>query len=87
MPRTPEDLTEHRCIKLRLISYGRFYVWEFERAGRKLNARVEGQLAFSSSAQVLFDWMPTFEGYQLYYPSRQHSAVFQLFVEAMRHRG
>lgn len=116
IPRTPEDLTAHRCINLRLISYGGYYAWEFEKGGRKVNARVEGQLAFNSSTQVLkaclaghglacvpeemvlqhlatgrlvqalADWMPTFEGYHLYYPSRQHSAAFQLFVEAMRYR-
>ena len=117
VPTVPEDLTGHRCINLRLITYGGFYAWEFEKHGRKVNARVEGQLAFNSSTQiltaclaghgifcvpeemaqqhlatgrlvqVLADWMPTFEGYHLYYPSRQHSAAFQLFIDAMRYQG
>jgi DNA-binding transcriptional LysR family regulator len=37
--------------------------------------------------QVLTDWMPRFEGYHLYYPSRHHSAAFQLLVDALRYRG
>ncbi len=116
VPTEPADLTGHRCINLKLITYGGFYAWEFEKHGRKVNARVEGQLAFNSSTyvlaaclaghglacvpeemvlqhiaagslrQVLADWMPTFAGYHLYYPSRQHSAAFQHFVEAMRCR-
>ncbi|KKB12526.1 LysR family transcriptional regulator [Devosia geojensis] len=115
-PKTPDDLTGHNCINLRLATYGGFYAWEFEKAGRRLNVRVEGQLAFNGSTamlaaalsghglacipeematehlksgalvQVLKEWMPTFEGYHLYYPSRQHSAAFQLFVDAVRYR-
>jgi DNA-binding transcriptional LysR family regulator len=44
-------------------------------------------LASSELVQVLRDWMPTFEGYHLYYPSRQHAPAFQLFVDAVRYRG
>jgi DNA-binding transcriptional LysR family regulator len=52
-PRTPHDLTAHNCINLRLLSYGGYYAWEFERDGRKLNVRVDGRLAFNSSTQIL----------------------------------
>jgi DNA-binding transcriptional LysR family regulator len=52
-PRTPQDLTAHNCINLRLPTYGGIYAWEFERAGRELNVRVEGQLVFNSSKQIL----------------------------------
>jgi DNA-binding transcriptional LysR family regulator len=52
-PRTPHELTGHNCINLRLLSYGGFYAWEFERDGQKLNVRVEGQLAFNSSVPIL----------------------------------
>jgi DNA-binding transcriptional LysR family regulator len=41
-PRTPQDLTAHDCINLRLPTYGGLYVWEFEKAGRELKVRVEG---------------------------------------------
>jgi DNA-binding transcriptional LysR family regulator len=116
IPAAPDDLTGHNCINLRLVTYGGFYAWEFEKAGRRLNVRVDGQLAFNGSTHVLAavlaghglgcvpeemveqhlksgalvhvlaDWMPTFEGYHLYYPSRQHPAAFQLFIDAIRYR-
>ncbi len=36
--------------------------------------------------QVLADWMPTFPGYHVYYPSRrQSSPAFSLLVAALRH--
>src|SRR6185312_7006271 len=43
-PKTPQQLAEHRCINLRLPTRGGLYAWEFEKAGRALNVRVEGQL-------------------------------------------
>lgn len=52
-PDAPHDLIGHDCINLRLISYGGFYAWEFERDGQKLNVRVDGQLAFNSSTPIL----------------------------------
>ncbi len=47
-PKTPQDLTNHKCINLHLTTYGGLYAWEFERAGRPLRVRVEGQLVFNS---------------------------------------
>jgi DNA-binding transcriptional LysR family regulator len=47
-PKTPHDLTAHTCINLRLPTYGGLYAWEFEKGGRKLNVRVEGQLVLNS---------------------------------------
>jgi DNA-binding transcriptional LysR family regulator len=44
-PRRPQDLAEHRCVNLRLPTAGGLYAWEFERAGRELKVRVEGQFA------------------------------------------
>ena len=32
-PRTPQDLTDHTCINLRLPTHGGLYAWEFEGAG------------------------------------------------------
>jgi DNA-binding transcriptional LysR family regulator len=43
-PRTPQDLADHVCINLRLPTLGGLYAWEFEKAGRALNVRVERQL-------------------------------------------
>ena len=32
-PRTPQDLTAHNCINLRLPTHGGLYAWEFEKTG------------------------------------------------------
>ncbi|MFS2151871.1 LysR family transcriptional regulator [Rhizobium sp. Rhizsp42] len=42
-PLTPHDLTQHRCINLRLPTLGGLYTWEFEQNKRPLNVRVDGQ--------------------------------------------
>jgi DNA-binding transcriptional LysR family regulator len=47
-PRTPQDLTVHNCINLRLPTYGGLYAWEFEKGERELKVRVEGQLVFNN---------------------------------------
>jgi DNA-binding transcriptional LysR family regulator len=52
-PRAPQDLTTHSCINLRLPTYGGLYAWEFERDGRELSVRVEGQLVFNTAALIL----------------------------------
>jgi DNA-binding transcriptional LysR family regulator len=52
-PKTPQDLVSHNCINLRLPTYGGLYAWEFERAGRELKVRVEGQLVFSNVSQIV----------------------------------
>ena len=49
-PRTPQELTAHRCINLRLPTYGGIYAWEFEKGGRALKVRVEGPLVFNNLA-------------------------------------
>jgi DNA-binding transcriptional LysR family regulator len=43
-PKKPQELTGHCCINIRLPTSGGLYVWEFEKRGRELNVRVEGQL-------------------------------------------
>ena len=52
-PRSPQDLTAHTCINLRLPTYGGLYAWEFEKDGHELRVRVEGQLVFNSSTRIL----------------------------------
>ncbi|MCS3741307.1 MULTISPECIES: LysR family transcriptional regulator [unclassified Rhizobium] len=48
-PQTPSDLTDHNCINLRLPTYGGVYAWEFEKDGREVKVRVEGQLVFNNA--------------------------------------
>jgi DNA-binding transcriptional LysR family regulator len=52
-PKTPHDLTKHRCINLRLATRGGLYAWEFEKDGRELNVRVEGQLVFNEARMMI----------------------------------
>jgi DNA-binding transcriptional LysR family regulator len=52
-PKTPQDLTGHSCINLRLPTYGGVYAWEFAKDGRELRVRVEGQVIFNSGDQIL----------------------------------
>ncbi|RVM49883.1 LysR family transcriptional regulator [Sinorhizobium meliloti] len=52
-PKTPQELTTHRCINLRLPSYGGFYAWEFERDGHEVRVRVDGQVAFNGVPQIV----------------------------------
>ncbi len=52
-PRTPQDLTRHDCINLRLPTHGGLYAWEFEKNKREINVRVDGQLTFNGVTQIL----------------------------------
>lgn len=48
-PKTPRDLTSHRCINQRMPSSGGLYVWHFARRGKQVNVRVDGPLIFNTS--------------------------------------
>ena len=49
-PRSPHDLAQHDCINLRFPTLGGLYAWEFEKNGRAVNVRVEGQLIVNDTA-------------------------------------
>jgi DNA-binding transcriptional LysR family regulator len=51
-PKKPQDLINHNCITLRL-PHGGLYAWEFEKDGRELRVRVDGQLTYNTTAQEL----------------------------------
>ena len=53
LPLTPHDLTEHRCINLRLPTHGGLYAWDFEKDGQALNVRVGGQATFNNTFLML----------------------------------
>ena len=57
-PKNPQELTSHNCINLRLPTYGGLYAWEFEKGNRQLKARVEGQLVFNGTFQMLMRRWP-----------------------------
>jgi DNA-binding transcriptional LysR family regulator len=51
-PEVPQDLTQHQCINIRLPTRG-IFPWEFEREGREVKVRVDGQLVFNNLAMRL----------------------------------
>jgi len=48
-PKTPQDLTSHRCINQRMPTSGGLYVWDFSRRGKQVNVRVNGPLIFNTA--------------------------------------
>jgi len=52
-PKTPKDLIRHRCINQRMQSSGGLYVWDFQKRGRQVNVRVDGQLTFNTSPNIV----------------------------------
>lgn len=50
-PETPHELQNHRCINMRLPTAGGLYHWEFEKDGKPLRVRVEGQVTFNLQAE------------------------------------
>ncbi len=53
LPETPQDLTAHKCINIRLPTYGGLFPWGLEKDGREVKVRGEGQLVFNSLAMRL----------------------------------
>jgi DNA-binding transcriptional LysR family regulator len=53
LPKTPQDLTAHDCINLRLPTYGGLLAWEFEKDGKQVNVQVQGQWVFNTTPQML----------------------------------
>jgi DNA-binding transcriptional LysR family regulator len=49
-PATPQDLTHHNCINMRMPTHGGFYIWDFSKGGKDVKVRVDGQLAFNNLA-------------------------------------
>ncbi|MEI1114073.1 LysR family transcriptional regulator [Pseudomonas aeruginosa] len=52
-PKNPRDLVNHNCINIRMQSGGGLYIWDFERKGKQVNVRVDGQLIFNTSPNVV----------------------------------
>jgi len=52
-PKTPNDLSDHNCINLRLLSTGGLYAWELEKEGREVRVRVDGQLVLNNIGMVV----------------------------------
>jgi DNA-binding transcriptional LysR family regulator len=50
LPKTPQDLTAHKCINMRLPTYGGLSPWSLEKKKREVNVRADGQLVFNNLA-------------------------------------
>jgi DNA-binding transcriptional LysR family regulator len=53
LPQTPQDLTRHNCINMRLPTYGGLAPWEFTKDGKELQVQVDGQAIFNTTPQKL----------------------------------
>ncbi|MBO0144629.1 LysR family transcriptional regulator [Agrobacterium sp. Ap1] len=51
-PEVPEDLTQHKCINIRMPTSKGIHPWEFEKNGRSMNVRVTGQVIVNSSLRT-----------------------------------
>ncbi len=52
-PKTPRDLTSHRCLRYRMGTDGPVYRWEFERRGKPVTVSVSGPLIVSDAAFMI----------------------------------
>ncbi|RZL90738.1 MAG: LysR family transcriptional regulator [Variovorax sp.] len=53
IPKTPQELTEHCCVNLRLPTHGNLYAWDFAKGKKSLNVRVQGQTVFNNTSLML----------------------------------
>ena len=52
-PTKPQHLMQHACINYRFPTSGGLYAWEFEKNGREIKIRVDGQLVLNNIFHVL----------------------------------
>jgi DNA-binding transcriptional LysR family regulator len=52
-PTTPQELTGHICINQRFSTNGGLWAWDFERDGRELKVRVDGQIVLNGTVEIL----------------------------------
>ena len=53
VPQSPQDLTAHDCINVRLPTHGGLLPWDFKKGTHELNVRVDGTLIFNGFPQIL----------------------------------
>jgi DNA-binding transcriptional LysR family regulator len=52
-PARPQDLVGHICINDRHATSGGLWAWEFEERGKEIKVRVDGQVAFNNSFDII----------------------------------
>src|SRR5213596_4141010 len=70
-PKTPRDLTAHRCIRYRMGADGPVYRWEFEKRGRPVTVSVTGPLVVNDVELTL---RAALDGVGLAFELEEHAA-------------
>ena len=70
-PKTPRDLTAHRCIRYRMGAEGPVYRWEFEKSGRPVTVSVSGPLIVNDVELTL---RAALDGVGLAFALEEHAA-------------
>jgi DNA-binding transcriptional LysR family regulator len=68
-PKTPRDLTAHRCMGHRMSAHGSVYRWEFEKRGKPVTVSVSGPLVFTDPE---FTLRAALDGLGLAYMFEEH---------------
>jgi DNA-binding transcriptional LysR family regulator len=68
-PKTPRDLTAHRCMRHRMSAHGSVYRWEFEKRGKPVTVSVSGPLVFTDPE---FTLRAALDGLGLAYMFEEH---------------
>ncbi len=53
LPENPDDLLDHVCVNLRLPTQGGLLAWPFQKGDEEKRVRVEGQVTFNNTYQML----------------------------------
>ena len=51
-PQTPDELSQHRCIRLRTSTYGGLYDWEFTDGQRTFDVRINGPVICNNAYDI-----------------------------------
>lgn len=52
VPQTPDELSQHRCIRLRTSTYGGLYDWEFTDGQRTFDVRIDGPVICNNAYDI-----------------------------------
>jgi DNA-binding transcriptional LysR family regulator len=80
-PKTPRDLTAHRCIGHRLGAGGPVYRWEFEKRGKPVTVSLTGPVTFTDPG---FTLRAALDGLGLTYLFEEHVAGYLKRGELVR---
>jgi DNA-binding transcriptional LysR family regulator len=80
-PKTPRDLTAHRCMGHRMSAHGTVYRWEFEKRGKPVTVSVSGPLIFTDPE---FTLRAALDGLGLAYMFEEYVAAYLARGELVR---